>query len=413
MHARLLSVLITNLILLSVAASSARQTTPLVQATEKSAATTPIVVPFEIANRHIMLKVKVNNSAPLSFVLDTGDKYAIINIERAKELDLQLSGTVRVGGAGASTSTGAHVREATFTIPGVPGFSQPVNLALPLNGLAARLGQDFDGIIGSEFISQFVVEIDYQAKQLKLHDKEKFVYAGRGEAIPIKINSHGHPILEAEVTPRGGEPVKGKFVLDIGAGGALSLHSPFVTERGLLKSGMKTIKVIGAAGAGGEIAGRIGRVAELKIGQYKIAEPITLFSQDTAGAFANPALLGNIGAQVARKFRVFLDYGRSRIILEPNSNFGEAFDRSYSGVALQAEGKNYRTFRVTGVLENSPASELGLQRDDVITAIDGKPATEFNLTKLNEMFEKPVSYNVTVQRGEQVLNVKLTPRKLI
>ena len=153
--------------------------------------------------------------------------------------------------------------------------------------------------LGLEFIRQFVVEIDYQAQVLTLHDKEKFVYNGPGESIPIKF-MHGHPILEAEVTPAGATaPLKGKFVLDTGAGLALALYSPFVSENRLLGPDAKTIRSLGGAGAGGETTGQIGRVTELKIGNYTIKSPITLFSQDKAGAFASDQLAGNIGARVA------------------------------------------------------------------------------------------------------------------
>ena len=31
-----------------------------------------IVIPFELVNRHIFLKIKVNNSDPLWFIFDTG-----------------------------------------------------------------------------------------------------------------------------------------------------------------------------------------------------------------------------------------------------------------------------------------------------------------------------------------------------
>jgi hypothetical protein len=123
-----------------------------------------VTIPFELANRHIILKVSVNNSRPLSFVLDTGDKFAIVDLDRAKELGLSLAGQVQMGGAGAETTMGSLVKNSSFTIPGLEGFSQPVNMALPVKRMAPRLGQDFDGIIGSEFIKQFVVEIDYQAR---------------------------------------------------------------------------------------------------------------------------------------------------------------------------------------------------------------------------------------------------------
>lgn len=376
----------------------------------------PVEIPFELATRHIMLKVNIDGSRPLSFVLDTGDKYAIVDLDRAKELGLKLQGQIRVGGAGAGTQTGAYVEGSNFTIPGLAGFVQPVRMALPIGHMAQGFGQAFDGIIGYDFIKEFVVEVDYQSRVIRLHDKDTFTYSGPGESIPISLESpghgSGHPILEAELTPIGGAPIKGKYVLDIGSGLALALHSPFVKDHGLLAPEHKTIKAFGA-GAGGEINARLGRVSELKIGRFKISNPMTLFSEDTAGAFANRSLSGNIGAQIAGKFRIFLDYGRSRIIFEPNSTFTDAFDRASAGVRVHAHGPDFRVFRIKNVLEDSPASEAGLKQDDIITAIDGNPAAQFTLSKLNEMFERPVSYKLTVKRGEQTFRVTLTPRKLV
>ena len=234
-------------------------------------ATTPVSIPFEMVTRHIVVKVTVDKSRPLSFVFDTGAGRGIVDIDRAKELGLNLEGRVRVGGAGAQTQTGAMVQDARWSIVGFENFSQPLALAIPLGHIAARFGNDFDGIIGSEFIKEFVVEVDYEARLLKLHDK-KFKYTGPGESIPIQLTQQGHPILEAEVTPVDSKPVRAKFVLDLGSGGALALHSPFVAEHNLLDGKSKTIRAIGVGGAGGQSFGRFGRVAELKIGSYKMAE---------------------------------------------------------------------------------------------------------------------------------------------
>lgn len=389
------------------------QTALPVRAQQAAPATAPATVPFELNNRHIILKGKVN-SQPIEFVLDTGDQYAIVDLDLAQRMNLSLEGNVRVGGAGASTLMGAFVKDATFTLDGLPGFSQPVKMALPLgNILSPRAGRAFQGIIGYEFIREFVVEIDYQARVLKLHDKENFTYSGPGESIPITL-VHGHPILEAEVTPAGSTPpLKGKFVFDIGAAMTLALHSPFVAENKLLGPHFKTIRSLGGAGAGGETTGQLGRVTELKLGSFTIKNPITLFSEDKAGALANSALAGNIGARVAAKFRLFLDYGRKRIIFEPNSTFAAPYDQSSAGMSLIAEGSDFRTFRIRAVLENSPASEIGLQKDDMIVSIDNQPAAEFTLSKLNEMFERSVPYKLTVRRGDQTLQLTLTPRRLL
>src|SRR2546426_1832092 len=87
-----------------------------IQSTSKvAAASAAVTIPFEMVNRHIVLKVQVDNSRPLSFVLDTGDQFAIINLDRAKELGLKLQGEIHLGGAGSGISTGAFVRDSFFT----------------------------------------------------------------------------------------------------------------------------------------------------------------------------------------------------------------------------------------------------------------------------------------------------------
>ena len=409
-----LTTILSLLLLLTIASFRVESASARALNTYQSsaAASQPVVIPFDLVNRHIVLKVSINNSRPLSFVLDTGDEYAIVDLELAKKLGLKLGAGVRVGGAGATTQSGAFVKDASFTILQLPGFSQPVSMALPIRVLAPRLGQDFDGILGSNFIEQFVVEVDYLNRQLKLHDKKSFSYTGPGEIVPIQLR-HGHPILDATVLPTANSPIKGKFILDLGAGLALAFYSPFVNSHQLLQGNIKTIRSLGGAGAGGETVGQVGRIIEISIGRFKVNQPITLFSQDKAGAFADSTLSGNIGARIASKFRLFLDYDRNRIIFEPNQNFDQPFDQAQSGMSLIAEGADYRSFRVRSLLENSPASEAGLQQDDIIESINGQSVKELTLSRLNDMLEKPESYKLTVRRKESTLEKTITPRKMI
>jgi hypothetical protein len=248
---------------------------------------------------------------------------------------------------------------------------------------------------------------------MTLYDRRTFSYTGSGQALALDFNANGHPVVKAAVTPLNGVPIEHEFLFDIGSGGALVLHSPFVTEHKLLDAPQKTIRAIGGFGAGGRVEGRIGRVAALQIGSFTIRNPITMFAQDQAGAFADRRLGGNIGAQIASRFRTILDYGRRRVIFEPSPTFDDPFDRAFSGLALRAEGPDYRTFRVREVLEESPATEAGMQAGDVITAIDGIAAAELRLTALNDMLENPVAHELTIRRGEATLTVTLTPRRLV
>lgn len=373
----------------------------------------PVVIPFEMITRHILIKVKINNSAPLSFILDTGDRVAIIDLKRAESLGLTLKGEIRVGGAGAGVLKGSTVKDASLNVLGLEGNTQPVALALPLDILKPNFGHDIDGIIGGEFIKQFVVEIDYPAHVLRFHDKERFTYAGPGESIPMRLNSGGHPVIEADITVAGRPAVKGKFVVDIGSGGSLALHAPFVAQEHLPLPDQKTIRAISGGGTGGRVTGRLGRIAELRIGKFQIADTPTLFSEDKSGAFASREMQGNIGAQILSKFKVFLDYARDRIIIEPNASLKDLIAPASSGLRVLAEGADYKTFRVEDLLENSPATEAGLQVGDLLLSVDGHPASELTLSSLHETFEKPGSHKITARRGEQTLQITLTARRLI
>lgn len=234
-----------------------------------------------------------------------------------------------------------------------------------------------------------------------------------GEAVALEFNPSGHPVVKAIVTSQGAGSLERSFMFDIGSGGALVLHSPFVTEHRLPGPDMKTIRAIGGAGAGGRTAGRFGRVTTLRIGSFVIANPIALFSEDTAGAFADPSLAGNIGARIASRFRIFFDYGRRRMILEPSPTFAEPFDHAFSGIALRAERPDYHAFRVREVLEESPATDAGLAVGDIIVSIDGAPAESLTLSAINEMLEKPVTRELVIRRGEQTMRTTLTPKRPI
>lgn len=373
----------------------------------------PVALPFELVNRHIVLPVSVNGGAPLSFIFDTGDRVAILDLDRAKRMGVTLGQEVRVGGVGSARAAGNFLSGATYTVPGLPGFSQPVVVALPLTRLATRLGHDFDGILGADFIKEFVVEIDYAAGVLRLHDRGAFTYQGRGEVVPIRFNASGHPLVEATVTPLGGGPIPGTFVVDVGSGATLALYSPFVAEHRLPGPGVKTIKAMGLAGAGGEGSGRIGRVASLTIGRVTLARPTTVFSEDTSGAFADRTLAGNIGYEILRRFRIFLDYGRSRMVLEPTDAVDAPFDRPATGFTFETAPDDYHVFKVTGVLEQSPAAEADVKPGDEIAAIDGRPAAQLTLTSIANLFEQPVERTLVLRRGTGTVTVRLTPRVLV
>jgi S1-C subfamily serine protease len=73
-------------------------------------------------------------------------------------------------------------------------------------------------------------------------------------------------------------------------------------------------------------------------------------------------------------------------------------------------------FKIFDVTKNSPAEQAGLAKDDVVTAVNGKPAVAAELPEVRRMLrDEPPGTAVTlaVKRGDDTRNVTFTLRDLI
>lgn len=95
------------------------------------------------------------------------------------------------------------LKNSSFRIVGFEGFSQPLFIAVHFDELSRASGREFAGILGFDFISQFLVEIDYLKKIITLHDKDAYQCHGSGEILPITFNPAGHPQVHAQASMRG------------------------------------------------------------------------------------------------------------------------------------------------------------------------------------------------------------------
>ena len=85
-----------------------------------------------------------------------------------------------------------------------------------------------------------------------------------------------------------------------------------------------------------------------------------------------------------------------------------------SGLRLRPEGADLKTLRVWRVVENSPATEIGIREGDLVMAIDGKPVAELSLYQINQMFKQEgKEYLLDIIRGEEKKQLKLKLRTLL
>jgi len=371
-----------------------------------------VTIAFESINRNVFVRTTVG-TAPHWFLLDTGAKYSVVDLAVARSAGIELGERIGVTGGGKDTVAARMVKSGVVRVVGLEGLEQPLIVALPLGDLADASGHELAGILGSDFIGGFVVEIDYERHTLTLRDTTAYEYRGDGEALPITFNDAGHPQIKAQVLDGPGPPRDGTFVLDIGSGAALILDTPFVDAGGFLTTGRPTVPWIEGRGLGGGIEGVVGRVDAMRLGRWRIERPVTVFSRAVSGPFASAEAQGNIGAAILERFKVILDYPRKRIILEPNLRLTEPFEYNRTGLSLSSAGPDYRIIQVTAVADRSPAAEAGVRSGDRLVEIDGRPASDFTLSQIRFMFKDAKRCSLTIQRGNARLKRSLVLRRAV
>ena len=264
-----------------------------------------------------------------------------------------------------------------------------------------------------------MVEIDYVNKAISLHEPQGYKYSGSGEIVPLVMledDSGGKvPLVRGEIRQQGRAAVVGKFIADTGVRSGISFNTPFGETNKLLHFARKTIQ---APLPGGSMVREskqpVGRVPAVRLGRFTFKNPIAIFFQDKRGIIASPEFDGVIGGEILRRFKVIYDYSRQQMILEPNRHISEPEEYDMSGVLLIAEGVDLKTFRVKQIIDGSPASTAGLREGDIVSAVDGKPASRLTLEQVRQMFkQKGRGYRLNIERGDQTFQTIIKLKRLI
>jgi hypothetical protein len=265
------------------------------------------------------------------------------------------------------------------------------------------------GILGYDFISRFVIEIDYGTKLLTLHDPKSWTYHGDGLIVPVTFDN-GIPFAHATISVPTKPDIPAFFVLDFGASETMTLTSPFVKANDLARLAQTGTTVNRSAGLENQFFTQNnvrGRIEKLKLGPLT-AENIPInMSVNTQGAYASANFSGTVGESLYRRYHVFLDFPRNRVIFEPTAEAAKPFpERRTYGLTVLASGADLHTYPVTAVRPDSPAEQAGFKKGDVIAAIDGKPASDFTLAQLRTWLSNDGEHHeVQVARGDGTVTI--------
>jgi predicted aspartyl protease len=365
-------------------------------------------VPFELSGSSLFIKVKVNGIGPRWFVLDTGALRSVVDASVARELRLETAGPLMARGAAGRVEATA-LRHVTIET-GPARLPDLTATALDLTGIAETIGRRVDGIVGSDLFRRFVVEIDFDQRELTLHEPAGWTPRPGAEVLPLTFLDE-HPYVHASVRLPGGAEIAGDFVIDTGSSVPLILSPSIIAGQGLRSS---LPPLLGAAGraVGGALSIPLGRAESLSLGRFKLDRPITGFPSQ--GMFGREDKAGNIGNAVLRRFRAAFDYARNRVSLEPNGSYSDPYEHDMSGATVVTQAPEFRVRTVQAVIDGSPAKEAGLEPGDTIVALDGRDAAELPLSSMRERFRLPgKTYVLSVRRGERTFTATIVTRRLV
>ncbi len=362
--------------------------------------------PIEVINNLVIIPVILNGQLPLKFILDTGVRTTILTEKSFSDiLKLTYGRHLLVAGPGGEKLVEAYItNDVTLDMPGVHGEGHAM-LVLERDYLELRnyLGTDVQGVLGYEVFSRFVVEVDYEKKQLTLSVPEAFKPKSSFQSMKMSVEDT-KPYVQVPVEMSNGNSVDAKLMIDTGASHGLVLD-PTTNDKIVVPQ--KHVPSLIGRGIGGLITGQIGRINSVKIGKYKIPNIVANFPDEnsymdtlkTTDVFRN----GVIGGELLSRFTVIYNFAGEKIYFKKNSAYSRKFHFNMSGITLKAKGARLRRFEVTDIRENSSAQKVGIQPGDELISINGISASDLDLNSINAFFNSKPGRKVRVDllRGTQ------------
>ena len=379
-------------------------------------------LPFELVNNLVIIPLEING-LELSFLVDTGvDSTILFSLGDKDTLNLKNTEAILLRGLGegepikALKSSGNLVRlgEALHTNLNVYlVFDNPL-------GLSNRMGVPVHGIIGYDLFRDFIIEFDYVKKRLKIFNPEAYNYRKCKSCDELELVFHRNKPyvnIQGEINDKS---LPLSMLIDSGSGDAIWL---FGNDSGLKLPDNHFRDFLGF-GIGGSVYGSRSRIGGINFGSYNFPGITASFPDSIyyTGIGTYEKRNGSIGAQVLNRFYLTIDYPGKKLRFKPNKNFNEPFEYDMSGVvvahdgftvikdilrnpiALREEDRNqslagnlvYKStydvkfslepqYKIVEIRPDSPAFNAGLQEDDILLKINGRPAFKFTLSEISNL----------------------------
>jgi len=289
-------------------------------------------VSFEATDNRPILQVRVNGQKqPLRFVLDTGSGMSVISEQTANKLGIK---PIAKGGLARAVGGGGK-----FEI--VYGFLESMEIGTAKVGNVPVYIRKFfdshipvDGYLGLSVVSKFLTSIDYGSRKMSLvrqhqtDEVETWTMVRRPEnfqtlvpvtpndgavEVPLRTTSSG--FLSGEVGLDGFDK-NVNFIIDTAA--SITVISEKLSQQEQLLDLLKPSKmrVFGAAGVAEDV--KLLQLPRLSLGLSKLEKiNAAVLDMEPVNETAGFTQSGILGGNFLRHFRIYFDFARGAMRLEP------------------------------------------------------------------------------------------------
>lgn len=367
-------------------------------------------IPFQVVGSYIVVKINVNDSSPLNLILDTGVSYTIITeLFKEDSLTIRYSEKSKLNGLGPNEEIMAYKSSGNKLSSGRMKMTDQTVYVLEKDifNLSRHIGFKINGLLGSDFLENKIINIDYNRKKITFYEKESFVAPDKYVSVPLIMLGH-RMFISLPVTGPDWVTKDALMLLDTGA--ELSAWFRSYGENPI-KIPSKKIRGYIGHGLNGEINGDFGRIYMIKVGSHILYDPIVSFpdSASISEAIHGTKREGTIGSQILSRFNLIIDQPNNKLYLKPNWNFKKPFSYNIAGIEVIQDELGFLMPEIINVRADSPAEHAGVKVGDRIYQINALESYKTNINEMRKIFEtsSKAPLKLILLRGNQTVGVKI------
>lgn len=363
----------------------------------------------------VVVEALLSDSIPVRLLLDSGVEGVIITDRQVASFFAEKClRKFRLAAPGNPEELEACVTRPVKIKMGKlsPAFINLILLDEDYFSLDEYIGSKVHGLISMSKFRNLVVTTDYDNNTLRFRRPEHYSVPPRSAVIPISLIRE-KPYMASRVELDNGTIMDLWLMIDSGANHPLLLE--FDSLSGYVPK--HSIEAIIGRGLGGNLDGSFARVGWLMLGNFRLDDVITSFTDSYMPGNIHNRLSrhGTLGSGALGRFRVTFDYTHNRMILRKGGKFSTPFEYNMSGISFRAMGLGFNLFEVSEVIPDSPAALAGVKAGDILLSVNDKFTFQLNLGDLNRMLSQRAGSYVTlrVSRDGKQMEFRFKLKKLI